>query len=380
VNAPLVIVGGGLAGGLAALALSERRPDVDFLLLESGASFGGRHIWSWFDGDVAAEHEWVLGRLSPRRWLGHEVRFPKRLRSLAGGYNSLSSEAFDAALTARLRPDRYRLGVAVAEIAPDKVRLATGETIAASAVIDARGPQGIGAERLGWQKFLGVTARFAKPHGLARPIVMDARVDQSFGYRFVYALPFAPDEALIEDTYYSSTASVDAPRLRRQVADYARSAGWGELEPMREEIGILPIPLDDRFEGWWQAGPPVPRIGLRGGFFHPTTGYSLPQAVGVAAWIAGQRDLSAIALHGQLRARAERHWQSGAFYRRLNRMLFEAAAPPIRYRVLEHFYRLPEPVIARFYAGRTSALDKLRILSGRPPVPVRRALAAARSR
>jgi lycopene beta-cyclase len=35
---------------------------------------------------------------------------------------------------------------------------------------------------------------------------------------------------------------------------------------------------------------------------------------------------------------------------------------------------LPEPLVARFYAGRTSSIDKLRILVGKPPVPVSRAL------
>jgi lycopene beta-cyclase len=61
----------------------------------------------------------------------------------------------------------------------------------------------------------------------------------------------------------------------------------------------------------------------------------------------------------------------------LNRMLFGAASPPERYRVLEHFYRLPPATIGRFYAGRSTLLDKARILSGRAPVPVRPALAAA---
>jgi lycopene beta-cyclase len=61
-------------------------------------------------------------------------------------------------------------------------------------------------------------------------------------------------------------------------------------------------------------------------------------------------------------------------------MLFHAAPPGQRYRVLEHFYRLPEPLIARFYAGRTTMLDKLRILSGRPPVKLKPAFAALRRR
>ena len=59
-------------------------------------------------------------------------------------------------------------------------------------------------------------------------------------------------------------------------------------------------------------------------------------------------------------------------------MLVRAAAPDRRYRVLEHFYRLPAPVIERFYAARSTAFDKLRILSGRPPMPMGQALKAMR--
>ena len=40
------------------------------------------------------------------------------------------------------------------------------------------------------------------------------------------------------------------------------------------------------------------------------------------------------------------------------------------------FYRLDPALIARFYAGRSTRADKLRILSGRPPVSLARAFAA----
>ncbi len=67
-------------------------------------------------------------------------------------------------------------------------------------------------------------------------------------------------------------------------------------------------------------------------------------------------------------------WADRAFFRLLNRMLFKAAAPNERYRVLERFYRLPAPLMRRFYASELTRLDKLRILTGKPPVPIHRAL------
>ena len=60
----------------------------------------------------------------------------------------------------------------------------------------------------------------------------------------------------------------------------------------------------------------------------------------------------------------------------LTKMLFAAARPEQRYRMLERFYRLPQPLIERFYAGRSTPADALRILAGKPPVPISSALAS----
>jgi lycopene beta-cyclase len=378
-RSPLIIAGGGLAGCLAALALAERRPDQPILLVEAGESFGGNHIWSFFDSDIPPEHEWLTEMLGAKRWSSHDLCFPKRRRRLGTAYNSLSSRDLDALVRARLRPDQYRLGKAIESLDADGVTLAGGERLQAAAMLDARGAAPVEGPRLAWQKFLGLTRRFERPHGVERPLVMDACVDQSFGYRFVYLLPFSATELLVENTYYSSDPAVDAPRLRREIMDYADRSGWGAATVEGEEIGVLPILLSARLDEWWPVDDGIARLGLRGGFFHPTTGYSLPDAIANAALLTEQPILSSEPLHAFFRERARRLWDSRGFYRLLNRMMFEAAGPRRRYKVLEHFYRLPEPIIERFYAGRTTALDKIRILSGRPPVPLGAALAAARS-
>jgi lycopene beta-cyclase len=56
-------------------------------------------------------------------------------------------------------------------------------------------------------------------------------------------------------------------------------------------------------------------------------------------------------------------------------MLF-AAAPEQRWRVFARFYRLPENLIERFYAGRSTRADQARVLCGKPPVPVLGAIRA----
>jgi len=380
-NPKLIIAGGGLAGGLAALALAERRPDVDFLIVEEGERFGGNHVWSFFDSDVADCDHGLIEPLVARRWRDHEVRFPNRNRTLGFGYSSVRSADLDARMRKALAPSRYRLGSRVAELGPNHVTLATGERLAASAVIDARGAGPLPRLDLAWQKFVGLTCRFEDDHGIARPVIMDACVDQDDGYRFVYSLPFSATQMLVEDTYYSTSPILDVPLVRCRVGSHLLRRGLEPAEILSQEAGVLPILLGGRLEDLWSASdPPVARLGLRGGFFHPTTGYSLPDAVRNAVLLTEQAEFTSDALHAVFRRRAEALWQQRRFYQRLNRMLFRAAEPKRRYRVLEHFYRLPEPLIARFYAGRLTALDKLRILSGRPPVPVGRAMTAMRER
>ncbi|PNB53132.1 lycopene cyclase, partial [Pseudomonas sp. GW531-E2] len=64
------------------------------------------------------------------------------------------------------------------------------------------------------------------------------------------------------------------------------------------------------------------------------------------------------------------------FYRMLDKLLFRAAGPDERYRILERFYRLDPQLVRRFYAGQSTMMDKARILTGKPPVPITRALRA----
>jgi lycopene beta-cyclase len=273
----------------------------------------------------------------------------------------------------KLRPEQYRIRCGVEQVAATHVLLSDGERIEAEVVLDARGPVEMPGVQLGWQKFVGRTYRFEQPHGIARPMIMDARVPQHDGYRFVYLLPFGPGELMIEDTYYSESSDLSVDRLSEGLDRIA--ARHGSVISMDQETGVLPVLIEGKAESLWEGGK-VPLLGIRGGFFHPTTGYSLGDSAANALFLCEQRSFAAPDIYAAFRARAERLWRERHFFQLLNRMLFRAARPDQRYRVLEHFYRLPDAVIARFYAGELTPLDKVRILSGRPPVPIGRALRA----
>jgi lycopene beta-cyclase len=375
----IAILGGGLAGGLLALALAKLRPELKLLLIERGTSFGGNHLWSFFASDVAAEDEWLVEPLIAARWPGYDVHFPDHSRHLATPYRSIASERLDAALRAALAPDALLTGTEVAEATPDRVTLADGYAFTAGAVIDARGAAGWPHMAGGWQTFLGRMLRLERPHGLTRPIVMDARIEQIGGYRFVYCLPFSSVEVFVEDTYYADTPALDAAALRLRIGDYAARQGWAIAEVTREESGVLPVIARGDFAAFWPGDGPA-RAGARAALVHPLTSYSLPDAVRFARHVCALPDVSGAALARASYAWAAAHWRRGGFNRMLTRLLFGAAEPHQRYRMLERFYRLPESLIERFYAGRSTPADRLRILAGKPPVPVAAALASLAGR
>ena len=373
----LILVGGGLANGLIAWRLRTQRPELNILLLEAGDSIGGNHTWSFHYGDLTVgQHVWIAP-LVGTRWPRYDVVFPGHMRTLDSGYASIASSDFAWVIAAALGP-RLRTGVRVESVTPTTVRLAGGETLRAGAVIDGRGPQAGTRLALGYQTFLGQEVRLRVPHGVKAPVIMDASVEQQGGYRFVYLLPFGPDRLLIEDTHYVDTQAWEPERLRANIASYAKGRGWEIAEVLREEHGSLPIVLAGDVDGFWRDLDGQPVSGLRAGLFHSTTGYSLPHAVRLAERIAALPDLRAPALFDAIRREAQSAWKDQGFFRLLNRMLFLAGSPDRRWRVMERFYRLPAPLIERFYAARLNLFDKVRILSGKPPVPVRAAMSAAR--
>lgn len=376
IRCDVAIVGAGLAGGLIALALAKRHPTLDVRLIDAAEQVGGNHVWSFFGADVAQADRWIVEPLVCHGWRGYDVAFPHHARTIAQTYYSIESERLDAVIRATLPPPALMLGRKALAASPTAVVLADGGRVEATGVIDARGTGDLGCLDLGWQKFVGREIACRTPHGRERPTVMDATVKQIDGYRFVYVLPFAADRIFVEDTYYSDKAELNRRDIALRLDRYAAERGWAG-ETVREEAGVLPVAMGGDFDAYWRSsGRALAKAGMRAGLFHPTTGYSLPDAVRTAAAIAAGTDFSGEALHETTYGLARASWEARGFYRMLDTMLFRAAEPEERYRVLERFYRLDPRLIGRFYAGQSTMADKARILIGKPPVPVTRAVRA----
>jgi lycopene beta-cyclase len=369
----ILILGGGLSGGLIALALAKLRPELSVGIVESSEMLGGNHVWSFFDSDVAEGDRWLVEPLIGHHWAGYDVAFPAYSRGFAAGYNSIESERLDAVVRETLGDAVVR--GSVVEVCPDAVTLEDGRILSTNAVIDARGAGDLSTLTCGWQKFMGRLLTVEGGHGLTRPVVMDATVDQAEGYRFVYLLPFDATHIFIEDTYYSDTPTLDMETLGQRIDDYAATRGWRVSATGREEAGVLPVVMEGDFDRYWAStATGVAKAGVRAGLFHALTSYSLPDAIGFALHVARGDRFDGTGLATVTQNYARTHWTSGRYYRLLTTMLFRAADPPQRYRMMQRFYSLRPALIGRLYSGHSTILDKIRILAGRPPVPIARAV------
>lgn len=373
VTADIIIVGAGLSGLVTAWRCLDLNPDFRVIMIEASGVVGGDHTWSFNLTDVP-EHlrDWVRPFIA-HQWHDYDVKFPKRERRLKIPYCTGNSDTLRTCIAPYISSGRLeiRLNTHVAQMDEGRVTVDNGPDLSAPYVFDARGFKPNEDVFLGYQKFVGHVIKTKMPHGMTRPVIMDATVPQLGGYRFVYCLPYSDTEMLVEDTYYTDGDGLKSQEVDARIKDYIRdNLGVSDYKVIRREKGVLPITLAAEKD---VHAPNA--IGIRGGFYHAVTGYSFPDALRVADNIA--QTLSAPARDEHDKTARVPHlskWHGERFLRLLNRMLFRAAKPEQRYTVLQRFYGLPQGLIERFYAGELTRRDKLRILIGKPPVPVTKAL------
>ena len=116
-RADIAILGGGLAGGLIALALRRADPSLAVVLVEAGEMLGGNHRWSWFESDLPQGGAALLAPFRKIHWpAGYDVHFPEHSRRLESTYFSLASADFDAALRRELAQSTIQTGRNVASV------------------------------------------------------------------------------------------------------------------------------------------------------------------------------------------------------------------------------------------------------------------------
>jgi lycopene beta-cyclase len=376
---PLVILGAGGAGLSLAVALREAAFAGPIVLLDRRTAFARDRTWCLWDTPGVRFTE-----LATHRWPAWQVVSPDGAATRQDGpdtpYLHLRADDVYAAALARLGDEvELRLGVRVTALREEAGHVTVGTSqgpVRAAHVVDALGgpgplrhlrPSPPDALR---QTFLGQEVRTERPvfdPGVAT--LMDFRIDQSGGVRFVYVLPFAADRALVEDTSIG-TAAVPAARRRAAIGRYLtdhHGVRPGGFAVEHEERGVIPMTTAPRPVRISQR---LTAVGLAGGAARPSSGYAFAriqqQVDAVAAALAGGTPVPARTTSTRLDL-MDRVFldvlreDPGAFPHTMASLLRGA----------------PADVVARFMNDASSPLDEARLAAAMPTTPFARAAIGA---
>lgn len=379
----LLIIGAGLSGLCLAYLLHLRHPSLNVHILEEKSEIPKDRTWSFHATDIEDLNLWK--NFINYSWEKYQVHFSGE-KIIDSTYHTMTSKSFFGEMN-QLLENKISRGTRVTQVMNSKVITAQGGVFFAPIIIDSRPSTEFtlqDMQRLGWgfQKFYGQEIQLEKPHSLKYPILMDTSVSQEDGYRFMYILPFAPDLLLVEDTYYNTEPELDLSFSAIEIKNYCEQKNWSIKSIHRTEQGCLPIPTTSVLS--YDSGPhhklersemtSIFKIGMSGGFFHPVTGYSFGSAAKVAETLSNLPHIDSPSIQLALNKLRDEFKSRESYYLTLNRLLFQGAEARYRWKIFEFFYRLPLGTIERFYGQKMTLQDRIRLMIGKPPIPVHSAL------
>jgi lycopene beta-cyclase len=368
----LAIIGGGLSGGLIALAARRAQPERRVLLIEAAPSLGGTHLWSFIDSDVDAKEKELLEPLVNYGWREFAVIFPRYKRALPQPFYSIRSDQFDAILRRAMPAESILTGRRAMGVSPDSVFLEDGTVIAAHGVVDARGPADLSLLDLYFRKFIGYELTLDGPHSVRRATLIDAAADPAEGFQYMTMLPIESDRLFIEDVRYEGHHELDMSDHGQRIVNHAARFGWRIRSSARGHAGIIPVALGGHFEDYWKSGGEgVAKVGLRAALFHPVNGNTLADAARTAWMIAEAKDWSGAALHKMLHAHAAKCWARRGYYRRFAAHMLRDRPPAEGHHMLESLYMMDSDLISRFHGMKLNLADRIALSLGEGPMPLR---------
>ncbi|MFM1878805.1 MAG: hypothetical protein RLZZ241_1671, partial [Bacteroidota bacterium] len=183
------------------------------------------------------------------------------------------------------------------------------------------------------------------------PVFMDFSVPQSGNTRFMYVLPFAEDEALLEYTLFSSDLLPDS-EYEQAIKDYiGNHLGIEQFQILDREKGVIPMTCNDFSSADSRR---ITYIGIAGGWAKPSTGYTF--------WSSTQKTLKLIeALKKEeplKMMRKNRFW----FYDLIMLEVLAYNNGKGSQIFVAMFRKLPATLILRFLHEQTTFKEELRVI------------------
>ncbi len=363
-DADVAILGGGCAG--LSLAVRLAGSGLRVTVIEPRLEYKDDRVWSFFR--TRPDPFAACVRASWSKWHVSSAGVTARRTSDRLRYESVSSGAFyrlalqicDAAPNIDLR-----LGTSVladprppAMDGPWRVETSAGQ-LSSRYVIDTR-PTGR-ASGYG-QSFLGQEIRVGfdafDPDDVPMMCFAAPRPDR---VDFLYILPFARDEALVEVTTFGAKIPDISDHRHWLNSEIAQLTRGQSFDVLREERAFIPMALPQP----GAAKPPArfAHAGLRGGAARPSTGYAYQRIQESADLCAAQILRGADRLDLRLDSPATR-FMDGVFLRVLQR---RPDRGPALFSAL--FRNAPADRLERFLSGSTAPIDRVSVMASLPPVP-----------
>ena len=370
----IAILGAGCAGLSLAVALGVARLPLSVMLLEPRSSYGRDRTWCFWDTE---EHPFTAA--ISRRWSSWRVSSGARevvQQSRRHRYCHIAADRFYDLAIGRIEREQHQrlcLGTTVQSVAPDGRGLVAIETskgrLLARQVFDGRPPARNANPPALLQRFVGWHVR------TATACFQPERVDlmrflpspERGRTRFLYILPYAADEALVEMTYLDDPA-LPAPACEQDLEEWlgSQTTGW---EILYTEHGSLPMQPVRPASGELEQ---VCAIGIRGGRIKASSGYAFLRIQSHSRAIAAALSQGAPVPDG-------RGW---GVYPQMDAIFLRAAtqAPEsVPDLFLRMFERNRPDALVRFLGETSRPAEMLRVAWSLPKRPLLRAAASVAS-
>lgn len=114
-----------------------------------------------------------------------------------------------------------------------------------------------------------------------KPVFMDFSIPQKGNTRFMYVLPFAEDEAIVEYTLFSKHI-LDREEYETAIKEYLGTLGITEFGIIDDEKGSIPMTT---YPFWKHNTKNILNIGSAGGWTKASTGYTFSNTVKLSALV-----------------------------------------------------------------------------------------------
>ena len=176
---------------------------------------------------------------------------------------------------------------------------------------------------------------------------------------FVYILPFARDEALVEVTTFGAQIPDISEHRRWLECEIAQLTRGQTYDVLREERAFIPMVLPP--SGVPTAPARFAHAGLRGGAARPSTGYAYQRIQEMAGLCAAQILRGSDHIDLSIDSPVTR-FMDGAFLRVLQR---SPDRGPALFSAL--FRNAPADRLERFLSGSTAPIDRVSVMASLPP-------------